>query len=328
MKILVVGGAGYVGSHCVRRLLDNGHSVTVYDDLSAGHREAIAERATLVVGDVGDQGKLQGVFDAGRFDAVMHFAAFINVGESVKKPLRYWRNNVGDTLVLLETMEAHNVKRFIFSSTCAVHGEPEKLPIVETLPRNPVNPYGNTKYAVELMLEDSAPAWGLGSVSLRYFNASGAHPDGDIGEDHDPETHLIPLVLQVALGQRESIDVYGTDYPTPDGSCLRDFIHVEDLADVHLRAVEGCEPGKAEHYNVGTGQAASVLEVIEAARAVTGHPIPTNITDRRPGDPPALYADASAAKARFGWEAKQRDIREVIASAWKWHQSHPRGFSA
>ena len=222
MKIFVVGGAGYVGSHCVRRLVAAGHEVTVYDNLSAGHRAAVDPKATFVEGDLGDPASLDGVFEEARFDAAMHFAAFLNVGESVNEPLKYWHNNVANTLNLLQCMAAHGVKRFIFSSSCAVYGEPEKLPIVEDLPKSPINPYGNTKLAVEWMLQHSAVAWGLGSVALRYFNASGAAADGRIGEDHDPEIHLIPLVLQVALGQRPNIKVFGTDYPTPDGTCIRD----------------------------------------------------------------------------------------------------------
>ncbi len=326
MRIFVVGGAGYVGSHCVRRLVKEGHQVTVYDNLSAGHRQAIDPQATFVQGDLGDRATLDGVFEAGRFDAAMHFAAFINVGESVTAPLKYWHNNVANTLNLLETMEAHQVKRFIFSSTCAVHGEPEDLPITENQARDPINPYGNTKYAVELMLEDCAQAWGLGSVALRYFNASGADEAGDIGEDHDPETHLIPLVLQVPLGKREHIKAFGTDYPTPDGSCVRDYIHVNDLADAHLRAVQDCPEGTAERYNVGTGIGISVLEIINAAREVTGHPIPVVEAPRRPGDPPSLYADASKIRARYGWEPRYKDVKALIDTAWRWHQGHPNGF--
>lgn len=327
MKIFVVGGAGYVGSHCVKRLVEAGHKVTVYDNLSAGHRQAVPSDVTFVQGDLGDRVTLDGLFDAGGYDAAMHFAAFLDVGESVREPLKYWNNNVADTLKLLEAMQAHGVKRFIFSSTCAVYGEPDDLPIVEDLPKSPINPYGHTKLAVEWMLQNSAVAWGLGSVSLRYFNASGAAEDGSIGEDHDPEIHLIPLVLKVALGQRKDIKVFGTDYPTPDGSCVRDYIHVEDLAEAHLKAVEGCEPGQAEAYNVGTGTGTSVLEIITAAREVTGHEIPAEKTARRPGDPPALYANADKIRARFQWEPRYRDVKSVIETAWRWHSAHPNGFS-
>jgi UDP-glucose 4-epimerase len=326
MRIFVVGGAGYVGSHCVRGLAAAGHAVTVYDNLCAGHRRAIDSRATFVHGDLGDRARLEDVFDAGKFDAVMHFAAFLNVGESVTQPLRYWHNNVAHTLGLLQCMQSHEVKRFIFSSSCAVYGEPPTLPIVEDLPKNPINPYGATKLAVEWMLQNSATAWGLASVALRYFNASGAAADGSIGEDHNPEVHLIPIVLQVALGQRADVKVFGTDYPTPDGTCIRDYIHVEDLAAAHVAAVEGCRPGQAEAFNVGTGNGVSVREIITAARAITGHAIPTVETDRRPGDPPALFANADRIRSRFSWTARYQDVRETIETAWRWHRAHPRGF--
>jgi UDP-glucose 4-epimerase len=326
MRILVIGGAGYVGSHCVRRLVTAGHHVTVFDNLSAGHRAAVDRKAMFIEGALGDVPTLDGVIDAGRYDAVMHFAAYLNVGESVAEPLMYYQNNVANTLHLLECMRAHDVRRIVFSSTCAVYGVPEELPITEDLLKSPINPYGHTKLAVEWMLQDSATAWHLGSVALRYFNAAGASSDGTIGEDHNPEIHLIPLVLQVALGQRDRIKVFGTDYPTPDGSCIRDYIHVEDLAEAHLRAIEGCTPGRAEAYNVGTGRGHSVLEVVEAARAVTGHKIPAEVTERRPGDPPALYANAERIRARFGWEARYTDLRETIGTAWAWHRAHPHGF--
>ncbi len=326
MKIFVVGGAGYVGSHCVRRLVAAGHEVTVYDNLSAGHRAAVDPKATFVEGDLGDPASLDGVFEEARFDAAMHFAAFLNVGESVNEPLKYWHNNVANTLNLLQCMAAHGVKRFIFSSSCAVYGEPEKLPIVEDLPKSPINPYGNTKLAVEWMLQHSAVAWGLGSVALRYFNASGAAADGRIGEDHDPEIHLIPLVLQVALGQRPNIKVFGTDYPTPDGTCIRDYIHVEDLGETHRLAVEGCQPGVVEAYNVGTGNGNSVREIIAAAREITGHAIPAAETPRRPGDPAALYADPTRLRQRYGWEPQYRDVKKTIETAWRWHHAHPRGY--
>lgn len=328
MKIFVAGGAGYVGSHCVRRLVAAGHHVTVFDDLSAGHREAVPPQVTFVHGDLGDMPKLDGVFGGGRYDAVMHFAAKLNVGESVTEPLLYYRNNVADTLNLLECMRAHGVERIVFSSSCAVYGEPARLPITEELPKQPINPYGRTKLAVEWMLQDSATAWGLGSVALRYFNAAGAAADGTIGEDHAAETHLIPLVLQVALGQREHIKVFGTDYPTRDGTCVRDYVHVEDLAEAHLLAIDGCRPGVAEAYNVGTGNGQTVREVIETVRAVTGHAIPTVEVERRPGDPPALFADASAIGERYGWRPHYPDLRPIVESAWRWHRSHPGGFGA
>lgn len=326
MKIFVVGGAGYVGSHCVRRLVAAGHEVTVYDSLVAGHRAAVDSKATFIEGDLGDRPRLEQVFQTVRFDATMHFAAFLFVGESVEQPLKYWHNNVANTLNLLQAMQAHKVRRLVFSSTCAVYGEPEELPITEELPKNPINPYGNTKLAVEWMLQHSARAWGLGSVSLRYFNAAGAAEDGRIGEDHDPEIHLIPLVLQVALGQRESIRVFGTDYDTPDGTCVRDYIHVEDLAEAHLLAVENCTPGTAEAFNVGTGNGNSVLEIISAAREITGHPIPALDSPRRPGDPASLYANADKLADRYGWTPRYRDVRKTIETAWRWHSTHPRGY--
>lgn len=326
MKIFVAGGAGYVGSHCVWRLVAAGHEVTVYDNLSAGHRPAIDPKARFVEGDLADTAKLADVFQAGRFDAAMHFAALLNVGESVLEPLKYWQNNVAHTLNLLHCMQRHGVRRFIFSSSCAVYGVPEDVPIREDQPKNPINPYGNTKLAVEWMLEHSAAAWGLGAVALRYFNAAGAASDGTLGEDHDPEIHLIPIVLQVALGQRESVPIFGTDYPTPDGTCIRDYIHVDDLAEAHLLALESCTPGRAEAYNVGTGRGTSVLEIIAAAREVTGHAIPTLAVERRPGDPPMLFADAGRIRHALGWLPRHLELREIVASAWRWHSSHPGGY--
>jgi UDP-glucose 4-epimerase len=326
MRLFVTGGAGYVGSHCVRALLSAGHSVTVFDNLSYGHRAAVHPDAALIHGDLSDAARVAEVIKAGRFDAVLHFAAWLNVGESVAEPLKYWRNNVANTLNLLEAMQAAGVKRLVFSSTCAIFGEPAALPIHEELPKNPINPYGATKLAVELMLNDCAAAWGLGSTALRYFNASGAASDGSIGEDHRPENHLIPLILQVALGQRDKIKIFGNDYPTPDGTCVRDYIHVEDLADAHRLAVEAIQPGKFECYNVGTGTPFSVQQVIETCRAVTGHPIPAETVARRPGDPPALYADSRKLQKALGWSPKFTDIRAIVESAWNWHKTHPNGF--
>lgn len=326
MRIFVTGGAGYVGSHAVRRLIAGGHDVTVFDNLAYGHREAVSPAATLIQGDLADGPRLHSLLGEGKYDAVIHFAAWLNVGESVQKPLMYYRNNVANTLNLLEAMERAGVRRMVFSSTCAVYGEPDRLPLVEDLPKAPINPYGATKLAVEFMLHDSAAAWGLGSVALRYFNASGAAADGTIGEDHSPETHLIPLVLQVALGQRPHIGVFGTDYPTPDGSCVRDYVHVDDLAEAHLLAVEAAEPGRAEAYNVGTGTGTSVLEVIESARRATGHAIPVQLGPRRAGDPPSLYASSDNVRSRLGWVPKHVGIDTIVATAWRWHRSHPTGF--
>ncbi len=326
MRIFVTGGAGYIGSHCVRHLVESGHRVTVYDNLSFGHRAAIAPQAAFVEGDIGDGGKLADVLRPGRFDAVMHFAAFLNVGESVARPLMYYRNNVANTITLLEAIQNAGIRRMVFSSTCAVYGVPSELPITEDLPKAPINPYGATKLVMEWTLRDCASAWGLGSVCLRYFNAAGAASDGLIGEDHNPEVHLIPVVLQVALGQREHVQVFGTDYPTPDGTCVRDYIHVEDLAAAHRLAIEGVNEGVAEAFNVGTGRGQSVLEVITCARRVTGHAIPVVKNERRPGDPPALYADPSRIRARFGWSARVTELEPIVASAWRWHKSHPTGY--
>lgn len=326
MRILVVGGAGYVGSHCVFRLVQGGHDVTVLDNLSAGHREAVNKAAEFIECDLADFEKLRQLLTPGRYDAVMHFAAYLNVGESVQQPLMYYRNNVANTLNLLEVMKLANIKKLVFSSSCAVYGEPDDLPLHEDLPKNPINPYGATKLAMEWIMRDSAIGWGLGSVALRYFNAAGAAADGSLGEDHRPENHLIPLILRVALGQSDSIQIFGADYPTPDGTCIRDYIHVEDLAEAHLLAVEGIKDGAAEAFNVGTGRGHSVLEVIAAAREVTNHAVPTVVRPRRPGDPPALFANSDKLRVRFGWKPVYTEIEHIVASAWRWHRSHPHGF--
>lgn len=325
MRLFVTGGAGYVGSHCVRRLLDAGHSVTVFDNLSYGHRAAVDARAAFVQGDLADAGAVRTALTQG-YDGVLHFAGFINVGESVREPLMYYQGNVVNTLNLLEAMRDAAVRRMVFSSTCAIYGTPQTLPIHEDLPKQPISPYGASKLVVEWLLADCAAAWGLGAVALRYFNASGASSDTVIGEDHQPEFHLIPLVLQVALRQRENIQVFGTDYPTPDGSCVRDYIHVEDLAEAHLRAIEELSPGAFEAYNVGTGRGHSVLEVVQAAREVTGHAIPVVVAPRRPGDPPELYANAARLQTRFSWRPQHTELSETIRSAWRWHSANPQGY--
>lgn len=326
MKLLVTGGAGYVGSHCVRHMCDAGHRVTVLDNLSQGHRAAVDARAEFVSGDVGDRLTLDKVLGGGGFDGVMHFAAHLNVGESVTDPLKYYENNVSKTVSLLSAMRDAGVKRMIFSSTAAVYGEPPGVPITEDMPKAPINPYGHTKLAMEWALNDCAAAWGLGSVSLRYFNASGASADGTIGEDHDPETHLIPIVLQAALGQREHVAIFGRDYATPDGTCVRDYVHVDDLATAHRLALESIREGRAERYNVGTGRGHSVLEVIEAARRVTGRSVPAKDAPRRPGDPPSLYASADKLRTALGWSPKYTNIDAIVASAWNWHAAHPHGY--
>lgn len=326
MKVFVTGGAGYVGSHCVRGLCDGGHEVVVLDNLSVGHREAVLPPATLIVGELGDANLLDKTFADGGFDAVMHFAASAEVGESVRKPLFYYRNNVANTLTLLETMWKHDVRRLVFSSTCATYGMPSAVPITEDTPQSPINPYGRTKLAIEWMLRDSATAWGLGSAALRYFNAAGAAADGRIGEDHDPESHLIPRVLSVALGQSEQIKIFGVDYPTVDGSCVRDYVHVEDLSAAHRLAIESLSDGDARCLNVGTGVGVSVKELIEAARDVTGHAIPASPSPRREGDPPELYADGTRIVTELGWQPVYTEIRRTIETAWNWHRSHPKGF--
>ncbi|MCA9130549.1 MAG: UDP-glucose 4-epimerase GalE [Planctomycetales bacterium] len=327
MNILVIGGAGYVGSHTVRLLVRAGHNVTVYDNLSRGHRACVPE-GRLVEGELSDRAKLTAVLVEKKIDAVMHFAAFALVGESVAHPAMYYQNNVTATLELLEAMRASGVWRIVFSSTTATYGQPEKIPITETTLQLPINPYGFTKLAIEHALTDYARAYGFGAAALRYFNAAGASPDGDIGEDHDPESHLIPIVLQTALGQRERIGIFGDDYETPDGTCIRDYIHVDDLADAHERAMNLLEPGTNIQVNLGTGKGHSVLEVIEACRQVSGHPIPTTVEARRPGDPAQLVADSSLAQRLLGWTPKYESIDAIVKSAWKWHKSHPRGYAS
>jgi len=328
MKVLVTGGAGYVGSHCVKRLCEDGHQVTVYDSLEYGHRAAVHPSATLIHGNLADIPLLRRVLADG-FDAVMHFAAYLLVPESVSEPLKYYRNNVVNTIGLLEAMHESGIRRFVFSSTCATYGQVDRVPVTEQAPKRPVSPYGRSKLMMEWALRDSASAWGLSSISLRYFNASGAAADGSIGEDHDPEIHLIPLLLQVALGQREAIKVFGTDYDTPDGTCIRDYVHVEDLAEAHLLALKslmGQGPARAEAYNLGVGRGNSVLEILTSARKITGHAIPAVMTERRPGDPPALYADPTAIRQRLGWEARYTHVESIIDTAWRWHRSHPKGY--
>ncbi len=325
MNLLIIGGAGYVGSHAVRVLSRAGHAVWVYDNLSRGHRSAVTNER-LIVGELADRQRLIQVLTEHQIDAVMHFAAYALVNESVLDPAIYYRNNVVAALELLDAMRVANVKRFVFSSTTATYGEPNVSPIPETTPQNPINPYGFTKLVIERALADYAAAYGFGYAALRYFNAAGADRDGDIGEDHDPESHLIPIVLQVALGQREQITIFGNDYPTPDGTCVRDYIHVCDLADAHLRALERLEPGVGICLNLGTGRGTSVLEIIEACRETTGHPIPAVIGPRRAGDPPQLVADARRAQNTLNWKPRFTQIREIVQTAWNWHQTHPRGF--
>jgi len=325
MRVLVTGGAGYVGSHAAKLLAASGHEVWVVDNLSEGHRAAVG-KLPLVVADLLDQTKITDVLRENRIEAVMHFAAFAYVGVSVREPAKYYHNNIVGTLALLDAMRAADVGRIVFSSTCATYGIPTRVPISEDHPQQPINPYGFTKLAIEHALADYAHAYGLGYAALRYFNASGAAADGTIGEDHDPETHLIPLVLQVALGQRECIDVFGTDYPTPDGTCIRDYIHVDDLAAAHVLAIGKLGDGSALKLNLGTGRGASVQEVVDTCREVTGHKIPIRAAARREGDPPELVANPAAAKRELGWEAQHKDIRTIIESAWLWQKAHPDGY--
>jgi UDP-glucose-4-epimerase GalE len=325
MRILVTGGAGYIGSHAVRLLLARGHEVWVYDNLSFGHRSAVpAER--LVVGDLAETDRLDQTLVQHRIEAVMHFAAFAYVGESVRDPGKYYRNNVVNTLLLMECLRRAGVQRFVFSSTCATYGIPQQVPITEDEPQKPINPYGAGKLVVEWALRDYAAAYGWGFAALRYFNASGASPDGTIGEDHEPETHLIPLVLQSILGLRAHVEIFGTDYPTPDGTCIRDYIHVDDLAEAHLLALEKLESGKGLHYNIGTGRGYSVREVIRTAEEVTGKKVPVKEGPRRAGDPPALVAAADKVQRELGWRARYAELRPIIETAWNWHRRHPRGY--
>lgn len=326
MRILVTGGAGYVGSHCLRRLLAAGHECVVYDNLSRGHREAVPA-GLLVEGELSDEAKLTALLRDRKIDAVMHFAALALVGESVEKPELYYRNNVLGSICLLEAMRQTGVRKIVFSSTTATYGTPEKMPIAETTPQQPINPYGFSKLVIERMLDDYVAAHGFGFAALRYFNAAGAAADGSIGEDHTPESHLIPIVLQVALGQRTSIGILGDDYPTPDGTCVRDYVHVDDLAAAHLAALERLQPGTAIKVNLGTGRGYSVREVIEACRRITGHPIPAMTAPRRPGDPPELVADSRLARQLLNWTPQYTTIESIVETAWRWHKSHPRGFA-
>lgn len=325
MRVLVTGGAGYVGSHAVRALEAAGHEVWVYDNLIHGHRQAVRE-SQLIVGELSDLTLVEATLRDRRIEAVMHFAAFALVGESVADPARYYQNNIVATLTLLEAMRATDVGCIVFSSTTATYGIPDKIPISEETPQKPINPYGFTKLAVEQALADYTAAYGWSHASLRYFNAAGASPAGDLGEDHDPESHLIPLVLQVALGQRREIVVFGDDYPTPDGTCVRDYVHVDDLASAHVKALELLKPSQTLQLNLGTGRGTSVREIIDACRRVTGHPIPEVLGRRRPGDPPELVADCRLAQRTLDWKPRYTDIEAIIETAWRWHSSHPHGF--
>lgn len=326
MNVLVTGGAGYIGSHAVRLLERSGHDVRVFDNLVYGHRAAVRPDC-LIVGDLMDRPTVEAVLREHDIEAVMHFAAYAYVGESVTDPGKYYTNNVVGTIALMEAMRAVGVTRIVFSSTCATYGEPETVPITEETPQRPINPYGFSKLVIERALADYARAYGWGYAALRYFNAAGASPDGDLGEDHDPETHLIPLILDVALGRRDHILVFGDQFPTPDGTCIRDYIHVDDLASAHLAALETLGPGIERKLNLGTGRGSSVLEVIEACRRVTGHAIPAKIVAARAGDPPGLVADAGLARRVLGWAPRYHEIEAIIETAWRWHRDHPDGYA-
>lgn len=325
MRILITGGAGYIGSHTVKLLLARGHDVRVLDNLSLGHRAAVpADR--LTVADLADIQTVDHLLMTHQIEAIVHFAAFAAVGESVKHPARYWQNNLVNTLGLLDLCKRHGIQRFVFSSTCATYGTPSKIPITEDTPQLPINPYGDSKLAVERAMASYAAAYGLGYAALRYFNAAGAAGDGTIGEDHHPETHLIPLVLQVPLGQRPHIEVFGTDYPTPDGTCIRDYIHVDDLADAHLRALERIQPGQGMCLNLGTGHGYSIREVIRTAEKITGKSIAVKDGPRRPGDPPELVAVANRARKELDWSPRYPELESIVETAWRWHTSHPHGY--
>ncbi len=328
MTILVLGGAGYIGSHTVYELIDNGEDVVIIDNLLTGHKEAIHPKARFYKGDIRDREFLDDVFKKEKIDAVIHFAACSLVGESMEKPLKYYDNNLCGTKILLDSMVANGIDKIVFSSTAATYGEPEKVPILETDRTEPTNTYGETKLSMEKMFKWVGKAHGLRYVSLRYFNACGAHISGQIGEDHNPESHLIPLILQVPNGKREYISIFGDDYDTKDGTCVRDYIHVTDLAQAHILAVKYLQAGNESNiFNLGNGVGFTVKEVIDTARKVTSHPIPAKITPRRAGDPAQLIASSEKAKEILGWTPEHNSLEEIISTAWNWHKNHPNGFN-
>ena len=327
MKVLVAGGAGYIGSHCVRQLLAEDHEPVVLDNFAYGHRAAVPAGVPLHDAGLADAAALDRIFQDGRIDLVMHFAAFCYVGESVTSPLKYYLNNVTGTHTLLDAMLRHGVKKFVFSSTCATYGVPASLPLVEGMPQAPINPYGQTKLDVENALKALAHAKAISFAAFRYFNAAGAAEDGSIGEDHDPETHLIPLAIGAAQGLRPALQVFGTDYPTPDKTCLRDYVHVDDLSRAHIAVFDKLtKPGVALFYNLGTGTPTSVLEVIKAVEKVTKLKVPVKYAPRREGDPPALYANAAKAQKELGWKPKFMSIEPIVETAWRWHKKMPKGY--
>jgi len=327
MNVLVVGGAGYIGSHCVRLLAQTGHRPVVLDNLVYGHRRAVAAAIPFYEIGLGDETAVEALLAKEHIDLVMHFAAFCYVGESVTDPLKYYLNNVAATLHLLKAIVAARVTKFVFSSTCATYGVPGALPLVETMAQHPINPYGQTKLDVENALRAVAQAHGLSFAAFRYFNAAGAAEDGTIGEDHEPETHLIPLAIDAALGRRPRLQLFGTDYPTPDGTCLRDYVHVDDLGRAHIAVFDRlATPGASLFYNLGTGRPTSNREVIRAVEQISGRKVPLIEAPRRAGDPPALYADAALAQRELGWKVKFGDIDSIVATAWQWHSTHRDGF--
>jgi UDP-glucose-4-epimerase GalE len=323
--VLVTGGAGYIGSHACKALARAGCRVVVYDNLVAGHREA-ARYGELVEGDIADVAAVRAALARYGASAVMHFAAFLDVGESVRDPARYYRNNVVGTLGVLEAMAAESVKQFVFSSTCATYGEPAEAPITESHPQRPINAYGESKLAIERALPHFERAYGIRWIALRYFNAAGADPDGEIGEDHSPEIHLIPRAIEAASGGRP-LQVFGDDYPTPDGTCLRDYIHVSDLADAHVLALDALDrQTSSQAYNVGTGTPQSVRQAIDSVERVTARKVPWTLAPRRPGDPAVLYAAAARARTELGWAPRLADLDQIVGTAWQWHRAHPRGY--
>ena len=327
MAILVAGGAGYIGSHMVKDLVEHGQEVVVADNLSTGQRDAIKPKAKFYEGDIRDRKFLDKIFDNENIEAVVHFAAFSIVPESMSKPLKYFDNNTGGMITLLEAMRDHNIKYIVFSSTAATYGVPEHMPIKETDPQNPINPYGLSKLMMEKMMHWADKAYGIKFVALRYFNVAGAAPDGTIGEDHGPETHLVPIILQVAQGKRDELSIFGDDYNTPDGTNVRDYVHVMDLADAHILAIKYLEAGNESNaFNLGSSTGFSNKQMLEAAREVTGEPIPAKIAPRRPGDPDSLVAASDKARNVLGWDPKYDDVHDIIATAWKWHSTHPKGY--
>ncbi|MEE6712041.1 UDP-glucose 4-epimerase GalE [Pediococcus acidilactici] len=327
MSILVVGGAGYIGSHMVKRLIEQGQEVVVVDNLSTGHRMAVDEKARFYEGDIRNHVFLKGVFDRENIDTVVHFAAFSIVPESMEKPLKYFDNNTAGMVALLEEMRDHDVKRIIFSSTAATYGVPEKSPIEENDRQAPINPYGESKLMMEKIIRWADQAYGIKFVALRYFNVAGAYPDGSIGEDHGPETHLTPIILQVATGQRDQLKIFGDDYNTPDGTNVRDYVHVLDLVDAHILAINYLKAGNdSDVFNLGSSTGFSVKQMVEAAREVTGEPIPAEIAERRPGDPDSLIAASQKARDVLQWQPQYDDVKEIIQTAWNWKQQHPRGY--